>query len=194
MEEVWRAVVGYEGMYRVSSEARVQNVASGRILRGSPNAGGYVVVRLTAERGRGRMYYLHRLVCAAFHGAPPTDKHVVNHLSGQKLDSRPSNLCWVTRAENNAHAAKLGLLKGRSAGTKNPNAKLTDEQVVEMRRLSREGVGYTELGARNGVAPATAYRAVVGQSWKHLRDVHADAVCGAGAETGSRAAVWRLNK
>ncbi|MFO0798309.1 MAG: HNH endonuclease [Gemmataceae bacterium] len=194
MEEVWRDVVGYEGKYRVSNAGRLQNVRSGRFLNGSPNAGGYVVVRLTVERGRGRMYYLHRVVCAAFHGAPPTDAHVVNHLNGRKADCRASNLCWCSRAENNAHAAKLGLHKGRSAGARNPNAKLTDERVVELRRLSREGVGYTELGASYGVTPATAYRAAVGQSWRHLRDVSVDAVREAGAETIRRAADRRRDK
>jgi hypothetical protein len=193
VEEVWRDVLGYEGKYRVSSEARVQNVRSGRILKGSPNAGGYVVVRLTAGRGRGRMYYLHRLVCAAFHGAPPTDEHVVNHLSGKKLDCRPGNLCWCTRAENNAHAAELGLHKGRSAGAKNPRAKLTDERVVEMRRLSGEGVGYSTLAKRFGVTPATAYRAVVGQTWKHLT-LPAHAVSRGGHEATSRRASWSPDK
>jgi hypothetical protein len=56
------------------------------------------------------------------------------------------------------------------AGAKNPNAKLSDEQVVEMRRLSREGHSYSALAARYGVTPATAFRAVVGQTWRHVSD------------------------
>jgi hypothetical protein len=76
-DEQWRDVVGFEGKYRVSNRGRVQNVRSGRFLRGSPNAGGYVVVRLAAERGRGTLFYLHRLVCRAFNGPPPSTGHVV---------------------------------------------------------------------------------------------------------------------
>jgi hypothetical protein len=56
------------------------------------------------------------------------------------------------------------------AGAKNPNAKLSDEQVIEMRRLSREGRSYSALGTRYGVTPATAFRAVVAQTWRHVPD------------------------
>jgi hypothetical protein len=165
--EQWRDVVGYEGRYRVSDRARIQNVLSGRILTGSPNAGGYFIVRLTDGRGVGRMHYLHRLVCRAFNGPPPSPEHVVNHVSGQKLDCRPENLCWCTRRENCEHAARLGLCKGRPGST-NPNARLNEEEVVEMRRRSREGVSYSQLARENCVSVTAAYRAIVGHSWRHL--------------------------
>jgi hypothetical protein len=186
--EVWRDVVGYEGKYRVSNRGRVENVRSGRILLGSPNSGGYVLVRLTAERGDWRMHYLHRLVCRAFNGPPPTPEHVVNHLNGHKLDCRPQNLNWCTRAENCAHASKLGLY-GRLPGSRNPNARLTEALVVEMRRRSREGVSYTRLARDSGVSVSAAYRAIVGRSWRHVRDdaLPAEAVAEVGERATSRA-------
>lgn len=186
-EEQWRDVVGYEGKYRVSDGGRIENVRSGRLLRGSPNSGGYVLVRLTAERGRSRVFYLHRLVCRAFNGPPPSPAHVVNHLSGQKLDCRAANLAWCTRAENCAHAAGLGLLKGRLAGSKNPNARLTESIVVEMRRRSSGGVSYSQMARENGVSVSTVYRAVVGRSWRLVRDdVPAEAVAEGGERAESR--------
>jgi hypothetical protein len=39
-----------------------------------------------------------------------------------------------------------------------------------MRRQSKLGVGYTELAERFGVTPATAFRAVIGRTWRHVRD------------------------
>lgn len=167
MREEWRDVVGFEGQYKVSSWARILNVRSGRVLKGAPNAKGYITVRLTKERYRSQTYYLHRLVCMAFHGPPPSPAHVVNHLSGQKLVCEPGNLAWVTRTENAAHASKLGLLTG-ARGTKNASARLTDEAVVEMRRRSHEGASYTQLAHEFGVSVSAAYRAVVGLSWKHV--------------------------
>lgn len=43
---------------------------------------------------------VHRIVAYAFHGDPPTDKHVVDHIDTNKQNNRPENLRWVTRFEN----------------------------------------------------------------------------------------------
>lgn len=43
---------------------------------------------------------VHRIVCSAFHGAPPTDSHVVDHIDTNRANNRPENLRWVTRLEN----------------------------------------------------------------------------------------------
>lgn len=47
---------------------------------------------------------VHRLVCLAFHGVPPTDAHVVARRNGIKTDNSPSNLYWATRGEANKAA------------------------------------------------------------------------------------------
>ena len=167
MCEEWRPVVGYEGRYEVSSEARVKSVRSGRVSTGSRTADGFLVVRLTGEDGRKRAHYLNRLVCTVFNGPPPSRTHVVTHLSGEKIDCRPQNLKWATRAQSVAYALTLGLPKYHF-GTKNVNARLTDEAVIEMRRRSRDGATYTQLAREYGVSVQAAYRAVVGLSWRHI--------------------------
>lgn len=43
---------------------------------------------------------VHRIVCSAFHGQPPTDSHVVDHIDTNRANNRPDNLRWVTRLEN----------------------------------------------------------------------------------------------
>lgn len=43
---------------------------------------------------------VHRIVATAFHGEPPTKKHVVDHIDTNKRNNRPENLRWVTRLEN----------------------------------------------------------------------------------------------
>lgn len=40
---------------------------------------------------------VHRLICSAFHGPPPTSKHEVNHLNEDKLDNRAENLEWTLK-------------------------------------------------------------------------------------------------
>ena len=43
---------------------------------------------------------VHRIVATAFHGNPPTKKHVVDHIDTNKRNNRPENLRWITRLEN----------------------------------------------------------------------------------------------
>jgi hypothetical protein len=43
---------------------------------------------------------VHRIVCSAFHGEPPTESHVVDHIDTNRANNRPENLRWVTRLEN----------------------------------------------------------------------------------------------
>jgi len=43
---------------------------------------------------------VHRIVAFAFHGDPPTDQHVVDHIDTNRRNNRPENLRWLTRLEN----------------------------------------------------------------------------------------------
>jgi hypothetical protein len=44
---------------------------------------------------------MHRLVCTAFHGEPPTPDHTdVDHIDGDPGNNRTENLRWVTHAQN----------------------------------------------------------------------------------------------
>lgn len=43
---------------------------------------------------------VHRIVCSAFHGRPPEDSYVVDHIDTNRANNRPDNLRWVTRLEN----------------------------------------------------------------------------------------------
>ena len=43
---------------------------------------------------------IHRIVATAFHGDPPTEEYVVDHIDTNRQNNRPTNLRWVTRFEN----------------------------------------------------------------------------------------------
>ena len=43
---------------------------------------------------------VHRIVATAFHGEPPTDQHVVDHIDTNRCNNRPENLRWLTKLEN----------------------------------------------------------------------------------------------
>ena len=111
--EEWRDVVGYEGLYQVSSMGRVKSLerkdclgrtVKERILKSRTNRYGYMEVNLCAD-GKRKMLKVHRLVCQAFHDNPD-NKPEVNHVNEDKTDNRACNLEWSTRRENNNHGTR----------------------------------------------------------------------------------------
>jgi hypothetical protein len=98
-------VPGTSGRYTISSEGEVRSYTQkwhGSSIGGTVMSTGYRSVGITAEAGgKSRTHLVHRLVCAAFHGDPPSAGHTdVRHLNGDKTDNRAVNLAWGTRSEN----------------------------------------------------------------------------------------------
>jgi hypothetical protein len=108
------------------------------------------------------------LVALTFHGLPP-ERFVCNHKNADKLDNRASNLEWISVRANIQHAASLGLLRcGRLKGEENPNVKLTEEEVRQMRAQRLAGVTLAALGRQYGVTAQTAHLVTTGKTWRHL--------------------------
>lgn len=103
MYEKWKPVVGYEGRYLVSNRGRVKGVSSKKILK-QTTSNGYMFVALRKD-GRSKVTAVHRLVCAAFNGAPESSSMQVDHINMNRSDNRPENLEWVTGKENKRRAS-----------------------------------------------------------------------------------------
>lgn len=106
MQEIWKDIVGYEGLYQVSDCGNVRSLnwnRSGKTRLLKPfNQGGYLRIGFRTNK-RLRNYLVHVLVAQAF--VPnPHNKPEVNHKDGNKINNHPSNLEWVTRKENVHHA------------------------------------------------------------------------------------------
>ena len=123
MEELWKDVAGYEGLYQVSSIGRVKSLSRyvefyrngrGPFLRpvkekilSLGNNGRYSTATL-CRNDEMNQQYVHRLMCLAF--LPnPKNKPQVNHKNGDSWDNRIENLEWCTESENIQHAIKIGL-------------------------------------------------------------------------------------
>jgi hypothetical protein len=135
VNEEWRQIIGYEGLYEVSNLGNVRSLSrgnaghKGRDLKASIGGHGYRVVSL-CKRGVPIKRLVGRMVATAFiHN--PSNKPQVNHRSGVKTDDRIENLEWVTSAENLEHAKQTGLQKNFCET--HCRAILTNEQVVEIR-------------------------------------------------------------
>lgn len=119
---------------------------------------GYMVVNLS-EGGKTKRMSVHQLVARAWHGNPCAGM-VVNHINGNKLDNRPSNLEYVTNRENVLHAYKTALVD--NAGEKNGRAKLSDEDVNQIRLMKGQKSG-AAVGRMFGVTRTHIHRL-----WKNL--------------------------
>lgn len=111
--EIWKPVLGFEGLYEVSDQGRIKTVGRTMIrsngrpttiresLRSlSPNHKGYPKVTLWKD-GKLVTRVVHRLVLESFVGPRP-DGMECRHLNGNRQDARLSNLAWGTPMENAA--------------------------------------------------------------------------------------------
>lgn len=100
MKEVWKDVVGYEGLYEVSDLGNVRSTKRGNLknLYLKSHNRGYLQVELFKD-GKSKMLMVHRIVAQAFiknaDGFPQ-----VNHKDENKTNNRVDNLEWCTGSYN----------------------------------------------------------------------------------------------
>jgi len=165
MQEEWRSVVGYEGLYEVSNMGRVRSLKECRgksniILKHNIN-NGYSHIDLYKNSSR-QHSKIHRLVAQAF--IPnPENKYDVNHIDSNRSNNIISNLEWVTRKENMEHCIKMGR---NTCGEKQGRSKLKIKQVLQIRKskLLRKEIAY-----KYDICISTVYAIKNRSSWKYLK-------------------------
>ena len=169
MIEIWKDVVGYEGIYQVSNLGNVKRIKLARgsglntIMKAAPNRNGYLRLSLCRDN-RPVQLFIHRLVAAAFLGPCP-DGYEVNHIDGKQGNPRVDNLEYVTSKGNSEHAVRLGLMP---FGARRTNARLNDDVVREIRQLHKDGVIDKDIAERFNVNRRTINDVTSGRSWQHV--------------------------
>lgn len=144
MEEIWRDIEGFEGLYQVSNLGRVKRVTTGRILKSGKNKAGYLQVDL-CKNSVSSTKRIHRLAAQSFI-ANPENKSEVNHIDENKTNNLVSNLEWSTRKENHNH----GTRNERMAKTQSIPIIVTNLKTGE----SREFYGISECSRQLGLNPS----------------------------------------
>lgn len=184
--EIWLPVTGWEGLYEVSDAGRVRSLdritttrcawswccgrdhevlRRGRILGGGIDPGGYRRVRLSRRKGEYSTRPVHVLVLEAFEGPCPPGMETL-HGPGGPADNRwPENIRWGTKAQNELDKLRDGTLR---FGSRQVQAKLTEDIVRECRARHAAGEGVVALGREFGVTYQAIQNAISGKRWQHV--------------------------
>ena len=128
MTEEWRPVVGYEGLYEISTQGNVRSLDHvqigadgvsrnwvGGVMSVKPGRNGYPRVNLTRD-GKQRLHNVHIMMLEAFVGPRPEPHWHGRHLNDVKTDNLIGNLAWGSPSDNNHDRVRNG---------KHPNANKT---------------------------------------------------------------------
>lgn len=163
MEEIWKDIPEYEGLYQISNLGNIKSQHSnrmsgqrpGKLLKITLMKNGYMSLELRMGDTNKR-HLVHRLIAEVF--IPNPDKRpVVNHINGIKNDNRIENLEWCTQSENVRHAIDAGLRTaafGPAKGTKPWNTgKLLSEK--HRNKLRKAKLGKPSLKKRKVIDTST---------------------------------------
>lgn len=171
MLEEWK-IVHASPSYAVSSLGRVKRIAPyrstkvGRLLTLYLDKDGYPTVRLS-ERGKVQFFRVSRLVTTAFHGDPPSPRHIAAHGNGVRSDNRATNLRWATEEENFSDRYRHNT---DPTGERNPRAKLTEDDVNLIRW--KYALGFERrvrvISFLHQITETTTRNILKGKLWSHL--------------------------
>ncbi len=160
--EIWKDVVGWEGVYMVSDLGRVRSLgrkivhSNGfvqtiheKIMKGSLTAYGYRAVDLCNGKIR-KNSAVHRLVLSAFVGLMPRDIDT-RHIDGNRLNNNLKNLKYGTRQDNVNDCKRHGRIP---SGDSHWNVKVSNREATEILKSTSSNA---ELADKYGVSWACIY-------------------------------------
>jgi len=179
--EIWKDVLGYEGLYQVSNLGNVKRLANKiwiekhkgyyrtypeEILKPILSPSGYYHVNLYKNK-KLKTFRINRLVLTTFNRIPK-DNEVSMHLDNNKTNNVLENLKWGTVRDNvlQMYADKRNPdLKG----SKNPQSTISDEEVRYIKLLSKQQMlSVSEISKRINKKYHFVYEIVKELKWKHI--------------------------
>lgn len=177
MEEIWKDIENFEGLYQVSNLGNIKSfpkkgsyktiIMKPFIVSGKKTKGYYgIELRKNSKRFP---KLVHRLVAETF--IPnPNNLLQVNHINGNRLDNRVDNLEWCTQSDNIKHAYKNGLMKPKFGKNNGWHTEILqyDLQGNFIKEWSSISEAKKQLGINNITnACSGKYKKAGGYIWKY---------------------------
>jgi len=182
--EIWKPVTDsrFNEPLEASSYGRVRRSGHRYLRNGRPGVAPFWSTkkpRIAKDYFRGEYPYVnvkwhgktmgcptHILICNAFHGDRPGDRHLVAHADNIPANITPGNLRWATYADNEDDKVRHGT---RMQGVACHLAVLTDERVREARGIYATGsCSITDIASQFGISRAAMSKALRRDTWKHV--------------------------
>jgi len=130
---------------------------------------GYPTVLFSDGETRQKVF-AHRIVWMLANKSDIPHPLEVNHKDGVRTNTRPFNLELLTPSGNMIHSFKvLGRKVKEQRGEQNTSAKLSAEQVREIRRLCEsQAMAQSKIGQVFGISQRTVSEIYLRKTWKHL--------------------------
>jgi len=159
MKEIWKDVIGYEGLYQISNLGRCKRLYKHRkdkILKPVKTPLGYFNYSFCIN-SKNKTVSVHRLV--ALHFIPNLNNYPeVNHIDADKSNYSMDNLEWCTRSQNMKHAHSLGLVfPDKATKTIRKVNEFNKEIILKMKK---KGFTLQEISCISGISISTISKTV----------------------------------
>lgn len=172
MDEIWKDVVGYEGLYSVSNLGKIKRDKSGtgickagRILKLRQSAMGYFMTCLY-KNGTPKHFTNHSIIAQAFIGIRPKG-FTINHKDGIKTNNHVDNLEYLTQKENVIHSHRNNLCHPRN-GENHHSKKFKNNDIIDIRKKYINGFSYTKIASEYNVCIESIRNIILKKTWKHV--------------------------
>jgi hypothetical protein len=134
-----------------------------KLSPGLQSTGKYYFVSVVINNIR-KTHRVHRLICLAFHGKPKSNKMTTSHLNGNWKDNRPENLAWESYSKNLSRKKDHGT---DDIGVNNSRAKISIEQLRQIRLLLSQGLTHQKIADKFGVNRVFITKIATGYRYKN---------------------------
>ena len=170
-QEIWKSIPGYE-KYEASTLGKIRSLnylRTGKIkeLKQGKSKLGYLFVVL-CDNSKNKRFAVHQLIALTFLENSNNWKEV-NHIDSNKQNNQVDNLEWSTRSLNIRHSVKAGTFNVLH-GEKNGNSKLTNDQVIQIKKHLLEGIlSGQQIAEKCNTNKCRVSDIKTQRSWKHIK-------------------------